>query len=52
MFSKAGGTAGKNCFSTRACIPVRWLNEMGINPNDRNIIISFDGEKMIIEKRN
>jgi|MGYP000740745794 hypothetical protein len=29
-----------------------WLKEMGINPEDKEITLTFDGKKIIIEKKN
>ncbi len=51
-FCKAGGTASKNAVSPKLNIPMAWLKEMGINPEDKEITLTFDGKKIIIEKKN
>lgn len=31
-------------------LPKEWANEMGIKPNAKDVMLSFDGEKIIIGK--
>lgn len=50
MFQKAGGNAGKNSYNTRMSVPKEWLNKMNITKDDREVDVSFDGKKIIIEK--
>lgn len=50
-FCKAGGNASKNAVSPKLNLPIAWIREMGINPEDREITITFDGKKIIIEKK-
>ena len=47
----AGGTAGKNAKTYKVSLPSSWLSEMGINEDDREICLSFDGQKIRIQKR-
>lgn len=50
IFNKSGGTAGKGGITNRITIPTTWIKEMGITEDQREVNISFDGEKIIIEK--
>lgn len=50
IFNKSGGTAGKGGITNRITIPTTWVKEMGITEEQREVNISFDGEKIIIEK--
>lgn len=49
MFNKAGGNASKNSLSSRISIPKKWLNIMGVTKECREVLMSFDGNKIIIE---
>lgn len=51
IFNKSGGTSSQGGYTTRVTIPISWIKQMGISPDDRKITISFDGEKIIIEKK-
>lgn len=50
IFNKSGGTAGKGGITNRITIPTTWVKEIGITEEQREVNISFDGEKIIIEK--
>lgn len=50
IFNRSGGTAGKGGITNRITIPTTWVREMGITEEQREVNISFDGEKIIIEK--
>lgn len=50
MINKAGGTAGKNSVNYRISLPAPWVKKIGINENDRNVILEFDGSKIVITK--
>ncbi len=50
MFRKTGGNAGKNAIGTSMSIPVSWVRALGISPDDRNLIVTFDGETITIKK--
>jgi hypothetical protein len=47
---KAGGNASKNALSYKLTLPVAWIKEMGIDLESREVIATFDGNKIIIEK--
>lgn len=50
IFNRSGGTAGSGGITNRITIPTTWVKEMGIREEQREVNISFDGEKIIIEK--
>lgn len=50
MFSKAGGNASKNAYTCRTSIPKKWLDEMGITPDERDIILEFHGDRIVLMK--
>ena len=50
IFNRSGGTAGSGGITNRITIPTTWVKEMGITEEKREVNISFDGEKIIIEK--
>lgn len=50
MYNKSGGTASKNSYSPKVSIPKKWLDKMEVNIDNRDVKLSFDGEKIIIEK--
>lgn len=50
IFNRSGGTAGRGGITNRITIPTTWIKEMGITEEQREVNISFDGEKIIIEK--
>lgn len=47
---KAGGNASVNAKTYKISIPSNWMTEMGIDEENREVRLSFDGEKIIIEK--
>lgn len=46
-----GGNAGKDTVSFKTSIPSSWARAMGISKEDRDILMTFDGEKIVISKR-
>ena len=50
LINKAGGTAGKTSVTHRVSLPNAWMNELGINKEDRKVKMTFDGKKIVIEK--
>ena len=47
-FNKSGGKGG---ITNRITIPTMWIKEMGIDSESREVIATFDGNKIIIEKK-
>lgn len=36
--------------SPRISLPLKWLSEMGITPENRQTVLTFDGETITIKK--
>ena len=49
-FNKSGGTAGKGGVTTRVTLPKTWIDKMEITQEEREVTVTFDGEKIIIKK--
>lgn len=52
MINKVGGNASKNAVGYKVSIPSVWASALQLTPESRGIIMTFDGEKIIIEKAN
>ncbi|MBR6551994.1 MAG: hypothetical protein IKT89_04045, partial [Clostridia bacterium] len=50
IVGNAGGNAGETSKNYKVSIPTQWVNAMGLSVENRKIEISFDGERIIIEK--
>ncbi len=50
IIGKAGGTASKNALTYKISLPTTWVNELKIKPDNREVLMSFDGEKIIISR--
>lgn len=50
LFTNAGGSASKGSLTTRITLPITWVREMGITPDNREVDIYFQDGKIIIEK--
>lgn len=50
LFNRSGGTAGKGGITNRVTLPTKWIKEMGITEGNREVFISFDGQKITIQK--
>ena len=51
IIAKAGGTAGKNSVNYKISLPAEMVKKLGITPEDKSVIVSFDDGKIIIEKK-
>lgn len=49
IIGSAGGNAGE-AVNYKISIPNQWANELGISRENKRVVISFDGERIIIEK--
>lgn len=49
-FTKSGGTASKNALTSRMNLPSLWVKAMGLSPEDKKVILTFDGNRIIIRK--
>lgn len=50
MFAKAGGNASRNAYTCKVSIPKKWLDEMGVTPDERDISLEFDGETIVLKR--
>lgn len=50
LFNKPGGTASKNAIMARLTLPPEFVKELGITPEDKEVIISLENKKITIEK--
>ncbi len=50
VLRRPGGNASKNAEAYRVNIPTKWAKDMGITPDDRNLKITYEDKKMIVEK--
>lgn len=51
MFNKSGGTASKNSYSPKISIPKSWLDDMGVTLDEREIIVTYENNQIIIKKK-
>lgn len=51
IISNAGGTASSTAKTYKVSVPSAWINLLKLNENNRDIELSFDGEKIIIEPK-
>jgi len=51
IISSVGGTAGANSKTYKISLPSAWVNELGINDRDRQVKLSFDGQKIVISRK-
>ena len=50
QIGKPGGNASKGTKNYRISIPSVWAQKLGIMPEDKAVSLSFDGQRIIIEK--
>ena len=50
IFNKAGGNASKKSYGAKISLPKVWIDEMGVTPEDREVLLGFSDAKIIIEK--
>ena len=50
IVNKAGGNASTNSNKYILNIPAIWAQQMGFTPEERDILMTFDGEQIIIKK--
>ena len=49
MPSKPGGTSRGKSMSFRVILPRPWLAAMGVDQDARDVVVSFDGARIIVE---
>ena len=50
IIHSAGGNASKNAKSFKISLPSKWMHELAIDHENREIVMTFDGERIVIEK--
>lgn len=50
LMGSPGGNAGKGASYYRVGIPPVWAQMMGVSSEDRGLLLTFDGKRVIIEK--
>lgn len=48
--SAAGGTAGKGAKAYKLTIPSTWIAAMGINEDEREVELTFEGDRIVIAR--
>lgn len=51
IISSAGGTAAKNAVTYKISLPTSWINELGIDKDDREVELHFDGKTISVSKK-
>lgn len=46
-----GGTAAQNASTYKLSLPTNWVRELGITPENRQVVLSFDGKSITISRR-
>lgn len=46
-----GGTASKGANTYKVCLPSAWVREMGLSKSGREILLSFDGSRIVLSRR-
>ena len=44
------GTNGKGHTSTSMAMSLIWLKKMGVTPDEREMLLTFDGKRITVEK--
>ena len=50
ILAKAGGNASPNSYGCKVSLPKTWVDNMGITPEQREVTLSFDGDRITIER--
>ena len=50
LMGNPGGNAGKGASYYRVGIPPVWAQMMGVSAEERDLLLTFDGKRVIIEK--
>lgn len=51
MINKVGGNAGSGAVNYRVSLPSVWAAEMNISKENPELVMIFDGNKIVITKR-
>lgn len=50
MINKVGGNAGKGAVNYRISLPAEMVRGIGVTPEDRAVVVDFDGKTIRISK--
>ncbi|MCD8222049.1 MAG: hypothetical protein LUD07_07670 [Clostridiales bacterium] len=50
IYGKAGGNASRNSYTCKVSVPKTWLDRMGVTLENREITLSFDEKRIILER--
>lgn len=50
LINKAGGNSGAGSKTYRTTLPATWMKHMNVSEEDRELELTFDGEKIVIKK--
>ena len=51
IIGMAGGTASASAKTYKISLPSSWVERLAVTEEDRELTLSFDGERIIIEKK-
>jgi hypothetical protein len=49
-FNRSGGTARGKAITNRITIPTSWIKQLGVTEEDREVKLTLDSDRIIIEK--
>lgn len=50
IFGKAGGNASRNAYTCKLSLPKTWVDRMGVSVDDREVALSFDGDRITVDR--
>lgn len=50
MINKSGGNSGKDTLNYRVSIPNVWANALKLTKESRDLLMTFDGKKITIQR--
>lgn len=51
IINKAGGNAGADSKNYHLSLPSCWVHELGLDEQNRGLVMQFDGERIILQKQ-
>ena len=51
IIQSPGGTAAKSSSTYKLSIPTNWVRELGITPENRQVVLSFDGKSISVSRQ-
>ncbi len=50
IFRKAAVSEGRNSYTCKLFLPKSWVSRMGLNPDSREVTVSFDGDEIKVRR--